>query len=364
MKTRVAIVLPYFGKGGAESMVSRLASHLDLSKIEIKVFCIYGTPQNNSFENAVICHGVDIVYIGKGLGFSLTAINKLWKQLSAYKPDIVHTHLSACVYCTPWIIFHNVKMLHTVHSMPIYELIKPKRYIMGFMYMIGKAIPVAISKEIMKLTSEMYLVKFGPELVYNPVDIKQYAIKKKEHEGFIIVTVGRLSREKNHMLLLEAFKKLNYIEKDMSMIIVGEGELRKNIEDYIKNESLENKVRLTGNVDNVQDYLAMADLFVMSSNYEGLPLSVLEAMSASLPVVSTDVGGVSDIVTDNGILIKKGNVEELVKAILKMKHNLFLREKMSKKSFINVQSFDADKIAMQYIELYTKYSKKELRGIH
>ena len=65
MKPRVAIVLPYFGSGGAENMVSRLASHLDLSRVEAEVICLYGQPLQNRLEKAVTSHGVSIKYIGK-----------------------------------------------------------------------------------------------------------------------------------------------------------------------------------------------------------------------------------------------------------------------------------------------------------
>ena len=80
------------------------------------------------------------------------------------------------------------------------------------------------------------------------------------------------------------------------------------MENYIKESNLTEYVKLLGNVSNVEDYLAEADVFALSSDYEGLPLVVLEAMAAGLPIVSTDVGGVKDIVTDNGISGKAGRI--------------------------------------------------------
>ena len=105
MKIKVAVVLPYFGNGGAEHMVAQLVSHLDLSKVIVQVFCIFGKPQENHLEEEVHLHGVDIVYIGKNLGFSLAATLKLYRELNKFGPDIVHTHLMACMYSAPGYFF-------------------------------------------------------------------------------------------------------------------------------------------------------------------------------------------------------------------------------------------------------------------
>lgn len=356
MKPRVAIVLPYFGSGGAENMVSRLASHLDLSRVEAEVICLYGQPLQNRLEKAVTSHGVQIKHIGKGKGFSAGALFKLWRELSTYKPTIIHTHLSACVYCAPWILFHNAKMLHTIHSTPKYELIKPKQTVMAIMYKLNKAIPVAISHEIQSMMIGHYKLKNEPELVYNPVDVSRFNTLKKEHDGIQVVTVGRLSVEKNQKLLIEAIQKISELHPEVTLKILGDGPLRKEIEDQIKQSSLEQVVELEGNVPNVEEYFSRSDIFALSSVYEGLPLVVLEAMAAGLPIVSTDVGGVKDIVTDNGILVESGNKDSLVGAIIGLVEDKEKREALGRKSEENVQQFDSSIIAGQYVELYKKHS--------
>ena len=150
-KPRVAVVLPYFGKGGAETMVSRLVSHLNLEVVEAEVICTYGERLDNELERVITSHGVPIRYIGKKKGFSLDALFRLGKELSAFQPTVVHTHLSACAYCAPWVLTHKAKMLHTVHNTPKHELIRPKRMVMRLMYKLKKAVPVAISREIQSM---------------------------------------------------------------------------------------------------------------------------------------------------------------------------------------------------------------------
>ncbi len=356
MKNRVAIVLPYFALGGAETMVSRLASNINLDKIDVEVICIYGNPQNNRLENSILNSEVKIKYIGKSKGFSLSAVYKLWKELSSYHPTVVHTHLSACVYCTPWVLGHNVKMLHTIHSTPKFELIKPKKKIMSIMYRIGKAIPVAISKEIQDMMTEEYKLRSEAELIYNPVDVDKFYKNNEKHKGICLVTAGRLSKEKNQKMLVDAIKVLCQKYENLSLTILGDGPLKNELENYVEDKGLSDIIHLEGNVANVEEYFSKSDIFVLSSSYEGLPLVILEAMAAKLPIVSTDVGGIKDIVTNNGLLVESENTDALVNVLEKVIEDKDLREELGNNSFENVQVFDSSIIADQYVQLYNKYS--------
>lgn len=358
MKPKVVIVLPYFGSGGAENMVSRLAAHLDLNRVDAEVICVYGQPLHNPLENAVTANGVRIKFIGKGKGFSAGALIKLWRELSACKPTVLHTHLSACVYCAPWVLFHKAKMLHTIHNTPQYELIKPKQMVMRLLYKLNKAIPVAISHEIQTMMAAYYKLKKKPELVYNPVDVSRFRIPKKAHEGIRLVTVGRLSTQKNQKVLIEAVQKISETHPEVTLKILGDGPLRKELEEQIRQNALEATVRMEGNVPNVETFFSESDIFVLSSAYEGLPLVVLEAMAAGLPVVSTDVGGVKDIVTNNGFLTEPGNPESLRKAILRLIEDEKLRESLGRNSAANALKFDSSIIAGEYTKLYEQYTKE------
>lgn len=358
MKNKVAIVLPYFALGGAETMVSRLASNINLEKIDVEVICIYGDPQNNRLENSILNSGVKIKYIGKGKGFSLSAVRRLWKELSTYHPTVVHTHLSACVYCAPWVLAHNVKMLHTIHSTPKFELIKPKKKIMSIMYRIGKAVPVAISKEIQDMMTEEYKLKIKAELIYNPVDVDKFYKADEQHQGIRLATAGRLSKEKNQKMLVDAVKILCQKYENLSLTILGDGPLKDELKYYVKDNGMSDEIHLEGNVANVEEYLSKSDIFVLSSTYEGLPLVILEAMAAKLPIVSTDVGGVKDIVKNNGMLVQSENTDALVNALEKLIDDKALREELGNNSFENVQMFDSSIIADQYVELYNRYSAK------
>lgn len=356
-KTRVAVVLPDFRIGGAETMVSRLVSHLDLSQLDVEVICISGDRLDNHLEHDVEDHGVPIRYLHKKPGFSFSAFFKLGKELSRFKPDIVHSHLAGGFYSSLWILTHRRKMMiQTVHSVPTLEFEKAKRMVFSALYKRGKAVPVAITETIKSLVRKEYKVKKNVELIFNPVDVGKFSSEKKiKHDNFTFIMAGRLSKEKNQILGLKAFNDLQKDHPDVRLLLLGDGPEREALEDFINKNSLKEKVQLVGAVDNVHSYMAKADAFLLSSEYEGLPLVLLEAMASKLLVVSTDVGGIRDIVDGCSLLTPKGDVQALRDAMEKALSDSEMRKEFCEKAFERVGQYDVSVIADQYTKLYQKY---------
>ena len=365
-RIKVAVVLMQFGYGGAERMVSLIVSHFDLSKFDVRVFCVYGNPLGNIMESMVIGHGVPIEHLGKGKGFSLKGLLAVWKALSAFSPDVVHTHLSACVYCAPWVIVHKPIMLHTLHNVPENELGSLKRFVMRFMYKFHKAVPVTISDSNRSLTAKYYgLASSRVETIVNPVDIKAFqnahpADWSKRTWDFICV--ARLAEQKNHKMLVEAAASLIRGDEfhsglDARIALVGIGPLEDSIRALIKEHGLANNIELLGKRDDVAELLHDSKGFVLSSLYEGLPMTVLEAMAAGLPVIATSVGGVPDIIDGNGILVKSGDTDALVRAMRLVIGDIDKRATMSKRSLELVCQYDVENVARRYEELYETYSR-------
>ena len=341
-------------------MVSLLASHLDLEQVEPRVFCVYGKPQGNGMESAVLEHGVGITYIEKSLGFSAGALRRLGRELSAFSPDVVHTHLSSCLYCAPWCVLHGVPMLHTIHNIPEKEAAsRLRRVVMRFLYHLGRAVPVAISETNRRLTEGFYELPAGSvEMVPNPVDTALFYPRDSSGQGieYDIVSVGRLDRQKNQKLLLEAMCGVVDTYKGVRLALVGAGpledELKKTAEDY----GLQENISFLGLRDDVASILRQSKLFVLSSDYEGLPLSVLEAMAAGLPIVSTRVGGIPDVIDGNGILVEAGDAEALSEALCNLLSCAESRGLMSKKSLELSRQYDVNAITQSYEELYARYA--------
>ncbi|WP_339244666.1 glycosyltransferase [Paenibacillus sp. FSL R10-2796] len=358
---KLAIIIPTLDTGGAENMVAQLVSKIDQKSFDLELIVI-STSNDSVVEKRIKNKDVKVTFFNKGLGFSMSTLLKIYKHLNKIKPDIIHTHLSACMYAAPWAVLKKTTILHTVHNRPIYEAHGLIRYVLKYLYKRKLAIPIAISETIAKETVELYgLSSSVVETIYNPVDVFKFSNiqpKEKINSEVVFVNVARFSRQKNHNGLIEAFYEVSKIKTNCKLILIGDGELRAEIEERVKHLGLSEKVQFTGNVLDIPQKLANADVFILSSHYEGLPLTILEAMAAGLPVISTAVGGVPDVVKENGLLVEPNISIKLTEAMIKLANNEKLREKMGKIALKEVRKFDISEVTLQYELLYKKYRRK------
>lgn len=143
---------------------------------------------------------------------------------------------------------------------------------------------------------------------------------KIEPGEVLLVAAGRLTRQKNFTALIGALEALPQDLPAWKCIIGGEGELRGSLEERIEQAGLTGRVLLPGHVDQLRDLMAAADVFCLSSIFEGLPLVMLEAMSTGLPVCACGIPGVSDVVTHEreGLLVEPGNFQALAEATARL----------------------------------------------
>lgn len=361
-KSRISIVHYRFGCGGAEHMVSELASHLNKNRFEVQVVCIYGQAEGNEMERSVEGSGALVSFLGfEGTESRLIGIARVWKALSEFKPDIVHTHLGAVQYCLPWVLAHGVKLLHTVHNVPDRETPGGAvKHAISWMYRTGRAVPVAISNQNRRLIASYYgLSDDLVALVNNPVDIEYFHPLdqiKADSPRFDFVNVAGLRPQKNQSLLLRAFAKVLSRFPEATLCIVGDGTERKALEELAMELGISASVVLTGQVSEravVRDLLWSSKAFVLSSDYEGLPLSAIEAMACGLPVISTNVGGMPDIVQGNGLLVPAGDLDAFVRAMVSVLEDGFGRATSIRSRELACQ-FGADECAAKYESLYEK----------
>ena len=145
-------------------------------------------------------------------------------------------------------------------------------------------------------------------------------------ESFVMITVGRIDKQKDPLLLIDAFQKVHLSMPDVRLLMVGDGVLRGQVTDRIGEYGLESSIVLCGvkGAPDISRYLQSADMFVLSSAYEGMPMCVLEALGSALPVVTTDVGEVSLVVKSgtNGEVISEHESSVLASAISRCRKNI------------------------------------------
>jgi glycosyltransferase involved in cell wall biosynthesis len=156
-------------------------------------------------------------------------------------------------------------------------------------------------------------------VINNPVYIKydDYFLPKVRRKK--IVNVGRLHKQKNQDVLIQAFMRISDLFPEYTLNIYGDGELKKNFEKQIQEYAFEDRIILEGTTSNLFSEIHDSALFVLSSDYEGMPNALMEAMALGIPSISTDCkpGGARELITDkmNGLLVERNSIEALAVAM-------------------------------------------------
>lgn len=324
---KIVQVLPALGWGGAQVFCIQLCNQLvQREGYEVTLVSMYHHKPNKHLPLEMLDKRIQFITLGKHRGFDAGMFIKLWKLMARLKPDVVHSHLHAGYYC--FLGYLRIKAafnkIHTFHN-----LVKRDAPWMGrkaYKHFFTKQIitPVSISEEVFKGAKEEYgssvkiLIENGSDPVKPTVLFAATADKikgfKKNSDTKVLVNVARISAQKNQQLLQDCMRQLQ--GENVVCIVVG---------DYVKDDkkiydsliaTKPDNVYYVGKVANVSDYLLNADAFVLSSIFEGAPISLLEALSAQVVPVCTPVGGLKDVITkDIGILSTEVSVESYLTAL-------------------------------------------------
>ena len=362
-KPKIVHIVQSLQTGGAEMLLVNLAINCK-DRFDVTVISQY-KEGNFPLEKHLAEHGINTIYLDKKVGFDLRSIIELYKVLNKIKPDIVHTHLHAAIYAIPWYLTHKKTVkVHTVHSVASMELGKTHRILQGFAYRFCGVVPIAISPFVKdSIVGQNKIRARKVPIILNGIDVSKYDIsndRKNPDRPFTVINVASFSRWKNQIMLLNSFYKVTLKHPETQLVFVGEGAEKAQVETAAKKLGIYDKTIFAGLTSEVEKYLNSADIFVLSSTFEGVPLSILEAYAAGLPVISTRVGGVQDILEDgvNGFLVPSGDESAMTSAILKLIENPELRGKISDLNKLKAKEFDIKNITEQYIELYSRYGEK------
>ena len=174
-------------------------------------------------------------------------------------------------------------------------------------------------------------------------------------QSLLVVFVGRLTIPKMPESLLDAWIVARQDYPDTQLVFIGDGDKLPLLREKTTKAGLEQAVCFSGWVENVADYLNVADIFVLASASEGLPMAVLEAMAAGLPVVGSRISGIVDIVShgENGLLFDPGNSGELARCLSTLMASQALRSKLGQEARRTVhERFSLDAVADRYLTLY------------
>lgn len=357
---KIMQVIPYFCFGGAETMCESLTYELKKLGHQVCVACLL--PERTLISHRMEAAGVRILYLDKKLGLDLSMIPKLVKLMKQEKPDVVHTHLNVIKYAAPAAKLAGVPTcVHTVHNVAQEEAEGRLQKITNrIFFRRGWAVPVALSPKVQNSIQDFYGMNAEQiPMIYNGIDLERCRVKENyASEELRLIHIGRFNTQKNHRGLLDAFALIQKKLPGCRLELLGDGELREEMEAYARELGISDQVYFLGNQPDVYPYLQDADVFLLPSKFEGMPMTIIEAMGTGLPVVAAAVGGVPDMFTDgeSGFLVSK-EPEKVAEAVLRLAESEALRAGMGQKAREESVRFSAAYMAKCYCDVYEKGGK-------
>lgn len=351
---KIVQIMPEFGIAGAETMCENLTYELIKLGHDVTVISMYD--YNSAITDRLTKAGIDIRYLSKKPGVDFSMIPKMKRIFTETKADVIHTHRYCAQYAIPAAILAGVKKrVHTVHNIAEKENGRLARMFNKFFFRHCNLTPVALSELIqMSVVKEYSISRDKIPVVYNGIDLSKCLPKESYYiEGnFKILHIGRFSEQKNHIGLIKAFKLFHENREDSQLWLIGDGEKKAEIEKYVAENNLVSSVKFLGVQSSVYGYLHDADIFTLPSNYEGIPMTLIEAMGTGLPIVATKVGGVPDMLDDNSAVLIENDETNIKTAFEKYYTDGILREKHGRNAKILSSEFSSAEMAKKYQEIY------------
>jgi glycosyltransferase involved in cell wall biosynthesis len=273
--------------------------------------------------------GIEVLTLPLARAFDFTWPRRFARLLRELGVDCVHAHeFTGNCYGTAGALLARVPIVCTTHGKNYWPEKLYRRLAYRWVARRANAF-VFVSDDLARFAAQVLGTSAGRfHIVKNGVDTRTYRRDSHARERIrgelrllpeqqLIVAVGSLYPVKGHAVLLEAFARVRSRDGSAQLVIVGDGPLRTELEQRIRELGIEDSARILGRRADVPDVLNAADLFVMSSLSEGLPLALLEAMAVGLPVISTAVGGIPEVVIPDrtGWLVRPADVEDLATKI-------------------------------------------------
>ena len=364
---RILYVITKSEIGGAQTHLMEVVRYMHRAGHDVSV--VTGTA--GWFTNELAAIGVDYEVLPDLVreinpAKDIKTINSICHILEDKQPDIIHCHSSkAGIVGRIAGAIKNVPAMFTAHGWAFTSGVSPAKRIMyaaieHMMLGITRKV-ICVSEFDRQLAKRWFLHNYNRIVtVHNGIADKKISISTVREYSLPLklVSVARFSHQKNNMELIRAVEQINKLYSgSLQLNMVGDGPLLSEAQAYVESHKLEDDVHFLGRRTDVDDILNQNDIFCLISNYEGLPISIIEAMRAEVSIIASDVGGVNELVQDgvNGFLIPRGNIFELVeklKYILDHKELIKYMGKASRK--IYEEEYTADRMNKKIFSVYNE----------
>jgi len=367
-KVNLLFLLQTLRRGGSENIVKDLCQHLSPDRFNFFVIALIDGELKDTFREM----GIPTLCVQRDQKGFFAATREISSFIKKHKIDVVNAH-----HFTPFV--HGVygakargcRIYYTAHSR--HEVILMGRFwstVGGFLLRFSDG-SIGISPDVSRAIKQTFHLPDGKVLtILNAVNHRRFngnvdRQTKRRELGIdeavpVIGCVGNLRKQKNYPNLIKAFAIVRKVAGRAKLMIVGEGKREGELRSLTKELGLEEDVILLGPRSDVPEILKALDVYCLASSFEGLPLSLLEAMLVGLPAVGTEINGTRDVITheENGLLVPSDNPEELAKALLRIINDKAFAEILAKngRNYV-LEKHGYDKWTESYERLFSAHDR-------
>jgi glycosyltransferase involved in cell wall biosynthesis len=358
--------------GGGESHLLSLVENLDRSRFEPVVLSFTDGPMIDRLKQMNV--PAHVIHTEKP--FDISKWKKVRQFLDGQKVDLVHAHGTRAASNVLWVSKKlRLPVIYTVHGWSFHQDQKPlvrKLRIMGEKYLTSRTnVNISVSSSNQQ-SGKDYIRSFESVVINNGIDPRKFDPTRSfkdvrselgiPQDEVLVLFIARFTAHKQPLSLIRAFAAALPANASMHLLLVGDGDQKAEATALIKDLGIENKITLQTFRQDVPDVLAAADIFVLPSLWEGLPIGLLEAMAMGKAIIASNVDGTSEIIRNNhnGILVETDHlVENLTQALLRLSKDENLRKQFSQKAMETVkEKYNAVDMTRKIEKLYEDLVKR------
>jgi sugar transferase (PEP-CTERM/EpsH1 system associated) len=362
--------------GGTEVLVDRLVRRL-ADRFEFVIACL---DQVGELGEQLKRDGFEIIEFNRRPGFDWSCVRRLAKRFQAGGVQAVHAHqYTPFAYAAATrLLGYRPRLVFTEHGRFFPDLSSTKRRWFNRvltsrrdrLIAVGEAVRQALIRNEGMSAAQIEIIHNGVE--QSPArlsDEERVALRTElgaANDDLLVIQVARLDTIKDHATALKAFGLAAAQRPQLRLAIVGDGPERGSIERQIAASAFADRISLVGQRRDVPRLLAAADVFLLTSLSEGIPVTVIEAMIAGLPIIATQVGGVPEVVDGAvGMLAPAGDAERIAAAIVKLSDDGNLRQNLGESGRRRVaERFSEDEMVRRYDRVYAEVLQRQTRTSH
>jgi glycosyltransferase involved in cell wall biosynthesis len=369
---RILQIIYSLSSGGAERFIVDLSNELASSGNDV-FLCVLLDDKCSSdlaFTKVFINDNVEFISLGLSPGFKFTTYFKIRSLINDIKPNIVHCHLNVVPYLFFEALFNKkIKIFHTLHNVAQVTLGRFQKPFNYFFYKTGRIKPITISdscdesyRKFYNLSNAICITNGRSDVIpttnYDTVkhEIESY---KEYKDDLVFIHIARHHPQKNQKLLIDSFNKL-YFEGNFHLLLIIIGSGYNKLEAIDLREKACSQIKFLGEKQNVGDYLLNSNAFCLTSNYEGLPISLIEALACGVVPICTPVGGIPNVIENGktGYLSHDVSLKSYTSAILNFISAPYAISKRELKEYYCL-NYSIEHCAHKYLALFSKETSNQ-----